>query len=240
MSGSFRPIAIPDHRCIVVLTGAGISAGAGLRTYRGPGGLWNDAEVRALSEASSLATRRADVCGFFAEMRRAARRAQPTVAHLALAAFEGRLPAGTRFVLVTQNIDGLHGRAGSRNVVEIHGDLEHWRCEPCALRFAPVDDALVPRCPNCRLEARPDVVLFGETPDVDREHEVKKHLRDCDLFVAIGTSGLVLPASSWVRWAVDNGARRILVDIAPPDRVPQFEEVLRGPADEVVPALFGG
>lgn len=239
MVTSIRPIRAGDHRCIVVLTGAGISAGAGLPTYRGPGGLWNDAEVRALSEASALTTRRSEVIAFFWEMRRAAARAHPSAAHLALEAFEARLAAPTRFVLVTQNIDGLHRRAGSRNVVEIHGDLEHWRCEPCGLRFvpAPTDDA--PRCPACGSDARPDVVLFGETPDVDREHEVKKHLRDCDLFVAIGTSGVVLPASSWVRWAVDNGARRVLVDLAPPENVPQFGEVLRGTADEIVPVLFG-
>jgi NAD-dependent deacetylase len=238
VAASVEPFRPGAHRCIVVLTGAGISASAGLPTYRGPGGLWSDAEVRALAETSALATRRDDVRNAWWSMRRATRRVEPSAAHRALAAFEAALPATSRFLVVTQNVDGLHRRAGSRSVVEIHGDLEHWRCEPCAHRFAPEDADEPPGCPRCGRSARPDVVLFGEAPDVDREHEVKKHLRDCDAFVAIGTSGVVLPASSWVRWAVDNGARRVLVDLAPPERVPQFQEVIAGRADDVVPALF--
>lgn len=235
-----KPARPGDHRCVVVLTGAGISASAGLRTYRGPDGLWNDAELRALSEHATLVSRREDVCAFFWRMRRAAAGAKPTAAHLALARFEAALPASSRFCLVTQNVDGLHGQAGSKSVVEIHGRLSRWLCEPCGHRFEPdASSEALPCCPICSLDARPDVVLFGEHPDVDDEHEVKKHLRDCDLFVAIGTSGTVLPASSWVRWAEDNRARRVLLDLAPPASVPRFEEVYAGPADELVPRLFG-
>ena len=186
------------YRRIVVLTGAGISHSAGLPTYRGPGGLWTDPEVAALSEATAFATRRDEVCDLFWRLRQAIARVEPTPAHRALAAFEARLPADARFTIITQNIDGLHQRAGSRSVCEYHGSLRCWRCETCGARIEPpAGDS--PRC--CGARMRPDLVAFGEPIPVEAERTAKHALRDCDLFVAIGTSGTVAPASSFVRWA---------------------------------------
>jgi NAD-dependent SIR2 family protein deacetylase len=128
----------------------------------------------------------------------------------ALAAFETQLPRGTKFQIVTQNVDDLHQRAGSRNVCELHGSLMRWRCEVCRTELEPPDgDAPV----HCGERMRPAVVLFGEMIPVDAERTVKQALRDCDLFVAIGTSGTVEPASSFVRWAELNGARRMLLNL---------------------------
>src|SRR5437867_2335817 len=118
---------LSGYRNIVVLTGAGISRAAGLPTYRGPGGLWNDPSKIALSDASAMASRRREACAMFWELYRSARDVKPTAAHRALAAFEAKLPASTSYLLITQNVDGLHQAAGSQRVCEFHGSLARWR-----------------------------------------------------------------------------------------------------------------
>jgi NAD-dependent deacetylase len=228
-------VTLTGYRNIVVLTGAGISHAAGLATYRGPGGLWSDPEKQALSEASALATRRDEVTDMFWGFRAATRDARPTAAHRALAAFEKRC-AGA-FTLVTQNVDGLHQRAGSHRVVEYHGTLQRWRCEVCGRVTEPPPGTL-PAC--CGQPLRPDVVLFGEQIPVHAEHEVKGALRDCDLFVAIGTSGTVWPAAAFVRSAAYAGARTILLNLEIDDEARDaYQECHAGPADELVPRWFG-
>ncbi|MDB4960929.1 MAG: NAD-dependent deacetylase [Myxococcales bacterium] len=225
------------YRSIVLLTGAGLSHSAGLPTYRGPGGLWTDERLAKLSDAAALATDRAAVCDLFWSFRRAIGAVQPTPAHRVLAAFEEALPRGTKFHIITQNVDGLHQRAGSRNVCEFHGSLRRWRCEVCTTELEPPDgDAPV----HCGERMRPSVVLFGEPIPVDAERTVKQALRDCDLFVAIGTSGTVEPASSFVRWAELSGARRVLLNLEVFDGARAlFTECDAGPADELVPRWFG-
>lgn len=225
------------YRNIVVLTGAGISHSAGLPTYRGAGGLWSDPELAALSDARALIDRRADACDLFWRFRGAIAKAEPTPAHRALAAFEARLPPGARFLIVTQNVDGLHQRAGSRSVCEYHGSLARWRCDACRTVREPPDGE-PPAC--CGERMRPDVVMFGEMIPIDAERAAKHALRDCDLFVAIGTSGTVAPASSFVRWAELNGARRVLLNLELFDGARDlYGELEAGPADELVPRWFG-
>src|SRR4051812_16596446 len=112
-----------DYRHIVVLTGAGISRAAGLPTYRGPGGLWNDPSKIALSSVEALRDHREEACAMFWELYTSARHVQPTAAHRALAAFEESLPPAAEYLLITQNVDGLHQAAGSRRVCEFHGSL---------------------------------------------------------------------------------------------------------------------
>ena len=224
------------YRRIVVLTGAGISHSAGLPTYRGPGGLWTDPELAALSEATAFATRRDEVCDLFWGFRQAIAQVEPTAAHRALAAFEARLPADARFTIITQNIDGLHQRAGSRTVCEYHGSLRSWRCETCGSRIDPPSGDS-PVC--CGQRMRPDIVAFGELIPVDAERTAKHALRDCDLFVAIGTSGTVAPASSFVRWAQLDHARCVLLNLELFDGARElFGECHAGPADELVPRWF--
>lgn len=228
--------AASTYKNIVVLTGAGISASAGLRTYRGPDGLWNDEKLAQLSHTSALQTRRREATTMFWAFRAAIQGAQPTAAHRALAAFEAALPADARFTLLTQNVDGLHQVAGSKNVCEYHGSLARWRCEECGSEIVPpADDP--PIC--CDERMRPSVVLFGEMIPVDAERTAKHALRDCDLFVAIGTSGTVEPAASFVSWAHYNNARSVLLNLEAFDGARQtFREVRTGPADELVPAFF--
>jgi NAD-dependent deacetylase len=228
---------LADYRNIVVLTGAGLSHSAGLPTYRGPGGLWSDPELAALSDAGALVDRRDDACDLFWRFRGALAKVEPTPAHRALAAFEDRLPAGARFLIVTQNVDGLHQRAGSRSVCEYHGSLASWRCEVCGTARVPGADEPPPGC--CGQRMRPDVVLFGELIPTHAERTAKHALRDCDLFVAIGTSGTVAPASSFVRWAELNHARRVLLNLEIFDGARDlYGECDAGPADELVPRWF--
>jgi NAD-dependent deacetylase len=220
------------YRHIVALTGAGISHSAGLPTYRGPGGLWADPKLAELSDVSALRTRRADVCAMYWKFREALAACTPTPAHRALAAFEAAHPGA--ITIVTQNVDGLHQAAGSHNVVEFHGSLARWRCERCGVEQAQPRELV-----HCDEPMRPCVVMFGEMIPVDAEHAVKHALRECDLFVAIGTSGTVAPASSFVRSAEYAGARRVLLNLEIfDDARAAYSECHAGSADELVPRWF--
>jgi NAD-dependent deacetylase len=222
------------YRNIVVLTGAGISHAAGLPTYRGPGGLWNDPAKVALSHASALATRRDEACAMFWELYRSARGVEPTAAHRAIAAFEATLATNTNFLVITQNVDGLHQAAGSKRVCEFHGSLARWRCFECATE---VDLPAEPT--HCGQPMRPCAVLFGEEIPASAEHTAKRALRECDLFVAVGTSGTVSPASSFVRWAAYAGARRVLLNLEIDDAArAEFSECHAGKADDLVGRFF--
>jgi NAD-dependent deacetylase len=230
-------MSLADYRNIVVLTGAGLSQSAGLPIYRGAGGLWSDPELAALSHVSAMTSRREAACDLFWQFRGDIAKVEPTPAHRALAAFEQRLPAGASFLIVTQNVDGLHQRAGSRNVCEYHGSLAIWRCDRCGTSSEPPAAGPAPVC--CGERMRPGAVLFGELIPAAAEHAAKRALRDCDLFVAIGTSGTVAPASSFVRSAELNGARRVLLNLESFDGARElYGEIDTGPADELVPRWF--
>ena len=236
---------LAGYRRIVVLTGAGISHSAGIPTYQSPGGLYlasrgNDKELAVLSDASALSTRRAEVCGMFWKFRSVLGKVSPTPAHVALAAFEQRLPAGSSMLILTQNIDSLHQRAGSIGVCEYHGSLARWRCEKCVVELEPplIDQDPTPPS-HCAELMRPSAVLFGEMIPVAAERAAKQALRECDVFVAIGTSGTVAPASSFVRWAELNNARRVLLNLEIFDGARDlFGDCVAGPADELVPRWF--
>lgn len=225
------------YKRIVVLTGAGISKSAGLPTYRGPDGLWADENLESLSDADALRTRRGAVTDMFWKFRRAIQRVKPTAAHHALAAFEAALPADAQLTILTQNVDGLHQAAGSKRVCEYHGSLSRWRCDVCQHEVEPPDGEATPT--HCGEAMRPAVVLFGEMIPVDAERTAKHALRDCDLFVAIGTSGLVQPAASFVRWAAYSNARRVLLNLEIFDGArTEFTHCFAGTADDLVPQFF--
>lgn len=239
-----NPLSIHKYRRIVVLTGAGISVASGLRPYRGPGGLWEEAGVADLATPQALTERPADVWRLFGPVRTQARAAQPNTGHLALASAQAALPTDAHFCLVTQNIDGLHQRAGSQNVVELHGSAFRTRCSRAACDLEPyADDSPhtdeVPICPRCNAVLRPDVVMFEEVIPAHPEWIVKRALRDCDLFIAVGTSGTVSPASSFVRSAEFARARTVLVNLEPMQpRHPAFDEEYLGRAEELLPVLL--
>lgn len=238
------PLGTEAYRNIVVLTGAGISVASGLRPYRGKGGLWEEGGKQRYAERSTLESAPQAVWGFFAEARRAIAAAAPNSAHLALARLESSLREDQQMTIITQNVDSLHQRAGSRRVVELHGALRGSRCrsDACDHRIEDDPDGMAadcPRCPRCRDYLRPDVVLFGEELPGAAEYEAKRALRDCDLFLAVGTSGTVTPASSFVRSAQYAGARTVLINLepmTPPN--PYFQQEFLGPAEELLPQML--
>ncbi len=241
MSVPYR-IRLSDYRNIVILTGAGVSTASGIPAFRGEGGLWTDPEHVALSGKEALDENPEKVWAFFRERHQIAADAQPNAAHQALAEWERRVTQAQRgFTLITQNIDGLHLQAGSRNVIEYHGSLRKVRCAACNASPVTLEagwPAEVMQCEACGQPMRPHVVFFGENVDPHNSWRAKHALRDCDLFMAIGTSGVVAPASNLVRSADYEGARTILINAAAPDYPNRyFKEVVIGKAEEILPTL---
>lgn len=218
---------------VVVLTGAGISAESGLRTFRDADGLWEDHRVEDVATPEGFEADPDLVLRFYDDRRRAAASATPNAAHRALARLEERL--GDDLLVVTQNVDDLHERAGTRRLVHMHGELHSALCTACGARLPHTGDlAGRPACPSCgERMLRPDVVWFGEMPyHLDR---IEKAVVACEVFAAIGTSGAVYPAAGYVAVAAAFGARTVELNLAPSDSVLLFDHVRLGPATEVVP-----
>lgn len=238
-------IDISVYKRIVVLTGAGVSVASGLRPYRGPNGVWEEHDVARLGHVNALTQRPRDTWHLFGSMREPVLAARPNPAHVALARWESSLRPDQEFLLITQNVDGLHQQAGSRNVSEIHGNIMYTRCSnfDCTLerfRDTATHQDRVPACTLCGQTLRPDIVLFGEALPVRPSWVAKRALRDCDLFLAIGTSGTVAPASNFARGAAYAGARTIYLNLEPMrERNPAFQEEYLGRAEELLPRLIG-
>ncbi|MCG7622935.1 NAD-dependent deacylase [Epibacterium sp. Ofav1-8] len=218
---------------IAILTGAGISAESGLGTFRDAKGLWSQHRIEDVATPEGFARDPARVHRFYSARRQQAARATPNAAHRALAELEQRWPG--EVVIVTQNVDPLHEAAGSRNVLHMHGTLAGALCAACDHRWpAPQEMTTDTTCPACHaLRSRPDVVWFGEVPyHLD---EIGDHLTEASLFAAIGTSGQVQPAASFVQEAAYGGARTVELNLAPSDISDAFDERRFGPATEVVP-----
>jgi NAD-dependent deacetylase len=225
---------------VTVLTGAGISAESGIRTFRDSGGLWEEHSIEDVATPEGFARNPDLVQRFYNERRRKLREVQPNAAHRALADLEVAL--GDRFVLITQNVDDLHERAGSRRVLHMHGELLKARCVACE-EIIPWTKDIGPsdRC-RCGAGLRPHIVWFGEMPFFMRR-EIPAALR-ADVFASIGTSGTVYPAAGFVAEARANGARTVEVNLEPSENHHLFDVVLAGKATEKVPefiaAILGG
>ncbi len=236
MLASPGPVAIDKamqhHRSIVILTGAGISAESGLATFRGPGGLWEGHRVEDVCTPQALASDPALVHGFYDARRRALADVIPNAAHLALVGLAAALPG---VLIVTQNVDDLHERAGARQLLHMHGALNSALCAACDARRGWSGD-LPPgsRCPACGAAAlRPDIVFFGEIPY--HMERIDAALAQADLFVSIGTSGAVYPAAGFVQVARQHGARTLELNLEPSAGSRFFDETRYGPASALVP-----
>ena len=221
-------------RNIVVLTGAGVSAESGLATFRGPDGLWEGRRVEDVCTPEAFRRDPALVHAFYDARRAKLGTAKPNPAHEALARLDAEWPG--EFLLVTQNVDDLHERAGSKRLVHMHGELTKGWCLACNQRFTwkgPMGEAAP--CPMCDVEGqvRPDIVWLGEMPyAMDR---IDDALRRCDLFVSIGTSGAVYPAAGYVQSARYCGARTLEMNLEPSLGSIFFDESRTGRAGELVP-----
>ena len=220
---------------IVILTGAGISAESGLGTFRDKDGLWTKYDLNEVATPEGFAANPALVHEFYNARRKNCVEAYPNAAHAALARLEQALPEG-EVIIVTQNVDDLHERAGSRAVLHMHGELAGALCASCDHRW-PAPAAMDPAdpCPACGAPAtRPDIVWFGEYPyHMDTIWDL---LRGCDLFVSIGTSGNVYPAAAFVQDADRAGADTLELNLEPSAGVSDFAEARFGPATQIVPA----
>ncbi len=231
---------IDPTRPVVVLTGAGISVESGLPSFRGQGGLWEGHRLEEVATPEAFA-RDPDRVQRFYDMRRRrllAPDVAPNPSHRALAELERRWPGGA--LVVTQNIDDLHERAGARSVVHMHGELLKARCTGCAtVHVWRADLTSAPACPACgaRGGLRPHVVWFGEMPlELDAIYAA---LTVCGLFVAVGTSATVYPAAGFVEEVrrAGAGAHTVELNLEPSAASPLFAERRYGPASEVVPAF---
>ena len=221
-------------RNIVVLTGAGISAESGLATFRGPDGLWEGHRVEDVATPEAFRRDPALVQAFYDARRERLRSVEPNAAHRALARLDAGWPGD--LLIVTQNVDDLHERAGARRLLHMHGELKSAWCLACDARI-PWERELGsgPACPACGEPGRlrPDIVWFGEMPyEMER---IDRALLDADLFVSIGTSGAVYPAAGFVQTARYAGARTLELNLEPSLGSVYFDESRTGPAGVLVP-----
>ena len=224
-------------RPLAVLTGAGVSAESGLPTFRGPDGLWEGNRPEELATPGAFASDPVKVWRFYEWRREKVRGARPNEGHLALARLETVLP---RMTLITQNVDELHRAAGSRNLIELHGSIMRDRCSGCeAVTPAPSGphNPLPPRCGDCGCLLRPDVVWFGEMLPMDAWHQAECAAEASAVFLVVGTSSVVAPASTLGLVAARAGAHLFEINPEATPIAPLAEGVFRTSAAEVLPEI---
>lgn len=229
---------------VLVVTGAGISADAGLPTYRGVGGLYNDEStedglrVEEILTASVLRDSPGLTWKYLHQIERAGRGAEPSAGHQVLAEWEARFPD---FLLLTQNVDGLHRRAGSQEVIDIHGDFQRLYCPACGWSEVVEDYAHLaeePACPACDDAIRPDVVLFGEMLDMSKIQRLQGFLaRGVDAVLSVGTSSLFPYIAAPVMLAARQGKPTIEINPGETEVSPIVDIRLKAPAREALPAI---
>lgn len=234
--GAISELDIGRDPYVAVLTGAGISAESGVPTFRGEGGLWKSHRPEELATAGAFARDPGLVWEWYDWRRQVCAGTEPNPAHTAIADLDRAL---SRFLLVTQNVDGLHARAGSRRIVELHGNIFRARCARCGTiredLAVPLEE-VPPKC-DCGALLRPDVVWFGETLPGDALEQAYEASRSCDLMLVVGTSAVVQPAASMPLLAMQAGAKVVEVN---PDATPitLFVDLhLEGKAAEILPAI---
>ena len=222
---------------VAVLTGAGISAESGIPTFRGPGGVWRSYRAEELATPEGFARDPKLVWEWYDWRRSVIAEAQPNAGHRALAEIERRVP---RFTLITQNVDGLHDRAGNVSVLKVHGDIWTLRCTFCERERRDLHARLeqIPPLCSCGGMERPGVVWFGEgLPDAIWEEAVSS-TREADLFLVIGTSAVVHPAAGLVYLAKSSGAKVVEINVDDTPVSSTVDICWRAPAAEALPALL--
>ncbi|ADM08869.1 NAD-dependent deacetylase [Parvularcula bermudensis HTCC2503] len=223
---------------LVILTGAGISADSGVDTFRDEGGVWSQVRLEDVATPEAFLHTPDRVHAFYNRRRAQLPNVAPNAAHLALAALERRLREDRHeFVLITQNVDNLHQRAGSDSVFPMHGQLDRALCVHCGGVVALTEDlSTKTACPQCQRQGgmRPNIVWFGEIPHF--LDDIAAAIEGADHFVAIGTSGTVYPAAGLVEGARQAGAVTTLINRDPAENDTMFDHIIAGRAAEAVPA----
>ncbi len=220
---------------VVVLTGAGISAESGVPTFRGEGGLWRQHRALDLATPQAFARDPRLVWEFYNWRREVLGPLEPNPGHNALVKLEQRVP---QFTLITQNIDGLHARAGSRNILELHGNIWHVRCLGCG-KVAEDRSVLplMPRCPGCGALLRPHVVWFGESLDPSILSTAFEAVQHAEIVMVIGTSGTVEPAASMGMVAKRKGAYLVEINLEPTPFTTLYDTSILGKSGEILPMI---
>jgi NAD-dependent deacetylase len=222
---------------LVALTGAGVSQESGLRTFRdAQTGLWSQYKPEDLASPEAFRRDPKLVWDWYAWRREAVKAVRPNPGHTALVEIEKRIP---QFTLITQNVDGLHRMAGSRNLLELHGNIQQVRCADCYTFTEAWGDDMdsVPRCSVCNGLLRPDVVWFGEALPRDQLEAAVEAARSCEAFLSIGTSGIVQPAASLAFAARNRGAVIVEINAEPTPLTSKADYVLPGRSGEILPRL---
>lgn len=221
---------------VVVLTGAGISAESGVPTFRGSDGIWQHYRVTDLATPEAFARDPELVWAFYNWRRELISRVEENRAHRALVALEQTVPD---FTLVSQNVDGLHHRAGSKNIIEVHGNLWRVQCTACDQIYVDmsVDMGKLPQCRDCGGLLRPDVVWFGESLDGQLLYRAEEAARNCEVMLVIGTSGIVYPVAFLPALAKDGGAFVVEINQEETPVSPGLDLTILGQAGDIVPLL---
>jgi len=222
---------------VAVLTGAGISAESGVPTFRGEEGLWKKFRPEELATVEAFMRNPGLVWEWYRHRREILSSVRPNPGHRALAELEDRCP---EFTLITQNIDGLHRQAGSRNILELHGNIRRTRCMECGRGYEEIElprERSVPLC-RCGGKIRPDVVWFGESLDRRTLEAALAASMRCQVFLSVGTSAVVYPAASLPGVALQGGAYVVEINIESTPLSPQVHRFIRGPSGEVLPRLI--
>jgi NAD-dependent deacetylase len=225
LKGSFR---------IAVLTGAGVSAESGVPTFRDREGLWKEYRAEQLATPQAFAADPDLVWEWYHWRRDTIRKVFPNRAHRSLVDLEDRID---HFTLITQNVDGLHIRAGSRNVLQIHGNIHHARCLTCSAGLPLSDERGFVRCPECGSGMRPDVVWFGENLDPVQLRSAFAASQEADFFLVAGTSVVVQPAATLVHTALKNSAYVLEVNLDPTPLTGSVNATVLGKAGDILPEL---
>lgn len=232
---------IMDASAVVAFTGAGISAESGISTFRDPDGIWMQMSPQELASVDGFMSNPTLVWGWYRERLRITHSVTPNAGHRALVGLQRCIETRSipgLFTLITQNVDGLHQRAGSENVLELHGNLNHNHCQECSLPY-PEDSAsdAPPRCRSCGGPVRPSVVWFGENLPADVMAEAEERAINCDVFLSIGTTAEVYPAAGLPLLALRGGA--FIVEINPRETVltPHVHATVRMAAGKALPAI---
>ena len=222
---------------VVILTGAGISAESGIPTFRGKDGLWTQKQMEYLARPETFHSHPEKVHAFYNQRRLDLKQTKPNRAHRHIAYMEKELVGSpTKMTLITQNVDDLHEKAGTKNIIHLHGELNSALCTNCHSRMECFSDLSgQSTCEKCGSTGtlRPDIVWFGEIPY--RLEEVQTALYDCDMFVSIGTSGSVFPAAYFVNMAKENGAYTVELNLDPSENAKIFDHTNYGLASQIVP-----
>ena len=238
-SAEFRK-RMKEAERVCVLTGAGISAESGVPTFRGGGettAVWKGMPFDQISSLKMVRDSLEEVWEWFDYRRGVLSKCEPNSAHETLAEWQERF---SYFTLVTQNVDGLHTRAGSKDVIEVHGNINRSRCETCEKRFQMSTNEIPHKpesCNECGGRLRPDVILFGEMLPTGAYENASDKASRCDLFFVIGTSALVYPAASLPEIAKRNGAYLVEINLEPTPLTNLCDESFEGKAGEIMPLL---